>query len=89
MFIGFSGADLAVVYRCRSCKYSVWTTLEHSGTRADWLRRQLAGGVPSRFDDAVRARVRERYVDAIAGWRDGEGYRMPGEFVVAAARVPA
>ncbi len=36
----------------------------------------------SRFDDAVRARVRRRYIDAISPWRQGRGYRLPGEFVV-------
>jgi ubiquinone/menaquinone biosynthesis C-methylase UbiE len=39
----------------------------------------------SRFDDAVRARVRKRYLEAIAAWRHKRGYRVPGEFVVVAA----
>jgi ubiquinone/menaquinone biosynthesis C-methylase UbiE len=39
----------------------------------------------SRFDDAVRARVRTRYLEAIAAWRHGQGYRVPGEFVIATA----
>ena len=50
----------------------------------------LAGPVAlawSRFDDHVRARVRSRYLDAIAPWRDGRGYRLPAEFVVVAARA--
>jgi ubiquinone/menaquinone biosynthesis C-methylase UbiE len=38
----------------------------------------------SRFDDEVRARVRARYLDAIDPWRHGVGYRIPGEFVIAA-----
>lgn len=42
----------------------------------------------SRFDAAVRARVRRAYLDAIAPWRQGRGYRVPGEFVVVAARKP-
>jgi len=41
----------------------------------------------SRFDAAVRERVRARYLEAIAPWRDGRGYRVPGEFVVVAARA--
>jgi hypothetical protein len=41
----------------------------------------------SRFDSAVRERVRARYLEAIAPWRDGHGYRVPGEFVVVAARA--
>jgi len=39
----------------------------------------------SRFDPDVRARVRNRYVEAIAAWRHDRGYRIPGEFVVVAA----
>jgi len=42
----------------------------------------------SRFDAEVRARVRARYLDAIEPWRVGHGYRIPGEFVIAAAVVP-
>jgi hypothetical protein len=42
----------------------------------------------SRFDDEVRARVRARYLDAIAPWRHGRGYQVPGEFVVATAVAP-
>jgi len=41
----------------------------------------------SRFDAAVRERVCARYLEAIAPWRDGGGYRVPGEFVVVAARA--
>jgi ubiquinone/menaquinone biosynthesis C-methylase UbiE len=39
----------------------------------------------SRFTPATRARVFERYLDAIAPYRNGEGYRLPGEFVLATA----
>src|ERR1700691_1489779 len=42
----------------------------------------------SRFDDEVRARVRARYLEAIESWRHGHGYRIPGEFVIAAAVAP-
>jgi SAM-dependent methyltransferase len=37
------------------------------------------------FDAAARARVRQRYVEAIAPWRDGPGYRIPAEFVIVVA----
>jgi ubiquinone/menaquinone biosynthesis C-methylase UbiE len=43
----------------------------------------------SRFNDEVRARVRARYLDAIESWRHGQGYRIPGEFVIAAAVAPS
>ncbi|MBX3605954.1 MAG: class I SAM-dependent methyltransferase [Piscinibacter sp.] len=39
----------------------------------------------SHFDSAARARVRARYVEAIAPWRHGRGYRIPAEFVVVVA----
>jgi len=41
----------------------------------------------SRFPADARMRVRSRYVEAIAGWRQDRGYRIPGEFVVVAAAV--
>src|SRR5262245_33122269 len=43
----------------------------------------------SRFDTNVRDRVRGRYAEAISPWREGHGYRVPGEFVVACGRRPA
>lgn len=42
----------------------------------------------SRFDDEARARMRDRYVEAIEPWRDGQGYRIPGEFVIVSAVTP-
>ncbi|WP_077001365.1 class I SAM-dependent methyltransferase [Variovorax sp. KK3] len=42
----------------------------------------------SRFDSPVRSRVQGRYLDAIAGWREGQGYRIPGEFVIVSATTP-
>ena len=39
----------------------------------------------SRFDAPTRARVQDRYLQALAGWRHGAGYRVPAEFVVLAA----
>jgi len=43
----------------------------------------------SRFDDEVRVRVRARYLGAIESYRHGLGYRIPGEFVIAAAVAPS
>ena len=37
----------------------------------------------SRFDEATRIEVRQEYVQSIAPYRAGTGYRVPGEFVVA------
>jgi SAM-dependent methyltransferase len=42
----------------------------------------------SRLDPAARARVRRAYLDELAPWREGTGYRVPSEFVVVTARVP-
>ena len=36
----------------------------------------------SRFDPVVREHVRRHYLESIAPWREGAGYRVPGEFVV-------
>jgi SAM-dependent methyltransferase len=41
----------------------------------------------SRFDEATRRAVHAEYLDSIAAYRAGAGYRVPGEFVVAAARA--
>jgi len=37
----------------------------------------------SRFDEGTRIEVRQEYVQSIAPYRAGTGYRVPGEFVVA------
>jgi ubiquinone/menaquinone biosynthesis C-methylase UbiE len=42
----------------------------------------------SRFDAAVRARVRSDYVAAIRPWQHGRGYRLPSEFVIVTATAP-
>jgi hypothetical protein len=39
----------------------------------------------SRFDEATRARAHASYLRAIAPWRLGDAYELPGEFVVALA----
>lgn len=42
----------------------------------------------SRFDGAVRERVRARYLGSIDNWRVGAGYGVPAEYVLVAARRP-
>lgn len=39
----------------------------------------------ARFDEATRDRARLKYLASIEAWRHGDGYRIPGEFVVATA----
>ena len=56
-----------------------------------WRAALLAGPVAlawSRLEDEARERVRHRYLDSLAPWRHGPGYRVPGEFVFVTARVP-
>lgn len=36
----------------------------------------------SRFDDPARAKTRTEYLASIAPYRTGDGYAIPGEFVV-------
>ncbi len=42
----------------------------------------------SRFDEETKLRVYQSYARAIAAWRHHEGYLIPGEFVIVAARKP-
>ncbi|HWZ65063.1 MAG TPA: methyltransferase domain-containing protein [Steroidobacteraceae bacterium] len=42
----------------------------------------------SRFSAEARARVCQRYLAAIAPWRQGEGVALPGEFVIVGAQRP-
>jgi ubiquinone/menaquinone biosynthesis C-methylase UbiE len=43
----------------------------------------------SRFGEAARGRVRDRYLHEIEAWRHGGAYRLPAEFVIVAATVTA
>lgn len=42
----------------------------------------------ARFDEHTREAARTEYLESIAAWRDGYGYAIPGEFVIAAGRRP-
>jgi SAM-dependent methyltransferase len=68
------------------------TTLRYAN--ADEACRAAFAGGPvalawSRFDHDVRARVCQRYLDAIEPWRQGERYAVPAEFVVVTGDVRA
>jgi ubiquinone/menaquinone biosynthesis C-methylase UbiE len=58
----------------------------------DALRAVFLGGpvalAYSRFDQATRHAVNTEYLESIACYKVGDGYQVPGEFVVAAGRVP-
>jgi SAM-dependent methyltransferase len=68
------------------------TTLCYASA-ADALGAVFQGGpvalAYSRFDDATKRAVHTEYLESIAAYRSGDGYRIPGEFVVTAARAPA
>lgn len=57
---------------------------EHAACEAAFIGGPVALAW-SRFDRVARARVRERYLDAIRPWKQGAGYRVPVEFVMATA----
>lgn len=42
----------------------------------------------ARFDEATRTSAHAAYLESIAPFADGPGYRVPGEFVVASGRRP-
>jgi ubiquinone/menaquinone biosynthesis C-methylase UbiE len=68
------------------------TTL-HYASADEALEAVFRGGpvalAYSRFDAATRAAVHFEYLASIAAHADGDGYQIPGEFVVAAARSSA
>jgi len=73
-------------------EYRIDATLDYADLDEACQAALIGGPVAlawSRFDEAVRAKVWRRYADSIAKYRHGEGYRIPGEFVVARAVVPA
>jgi SAM-dependent methyltransferase len=63
----------------------ITTTLEYA-TAEDALGASFAGGpvalAYSRFDDEARESAHAEYLESIAAFRAGAGYRVPGEFVV-------
>lgn len=67
------------------------TTLVYRSAR-EALAAAFEGGpvalAYSRFDQATKRAVHDEYLESIAAFRDGDGYRVPGEFVVASARIP-
>jgi len=61
------------------------TTLDYAAAHEACDAAFIGGPIAlawSRFDDAARARVRRRYIEAIEPWRYDLGYRIPGEFVL-------
>ena len=67
------------------------TTLRYASPE-DALAAVFRGGPVAlaygRFDEATRRAVHAEYLASIAAYRSGDGYAVPGEFVVAAGRAP-
>ena len=82
-------ANLCADAKFEAVRYSRFTTTLNFADATEACDAAFVGGPValawSHFNDEVRARVRARYLDAIESWRDGDGYRIPGEFVIAAA----
>ena len=94
LFFGLGQGD-ALARRCAAAGLTV--TQSQRRNDALWhadedaaCQAALAGGPValawSRFDAATRARVRTRYLDAVAPWREGAAYRLPAQFVLVAAQ---
>lgn len=66
------------------------STLLHYESEDQALGAAFAGGpvalAYSRFDDATRDAAHADYLESIAPFRNGEGYEIPGEFVVTRGR---
>lgn len=66
------------------------TTVLEYDTAEDAVGAAFVGGAVAmayaRFDEATREEAHREYLEAIEPHRDGDGYRLPGEFVVVAGR---
>jgi SAM-dependent methyltransferase len=66
------------------------TTILEYDSPDDALGAAFAGGpvalAYSKFDDATRESAHAEYLESIEPYRSGEGYEIPGEFVVAGGR---
>lgn len=91
------GQGEALVRRCAMAGLQVTLQRRRSDSliyadAAEACAAAFAGGPVamawSRFGATVRERVQARYINAIASWRDGEGYRVPAEYVIVAAQRP-
>lgn len=71
-----------------ACEVRIQVGLEYADADAACDAALVGGPVAmawSRFDEETRRRVRRRYLDDIARFGDGDGYRIPGEFVLMVA----
>ena len=65
-------------------------TLLHYDSRKDACGAAFAGGpvalIYSRFDDQTREEAHAEYLASIEPYRNGNGYAIPGEFVITFGR---
>jgi SAM-dependent methyltransferase len=82
----FEGAEFTDVERVRVSVDLVYAD-EVAALGAAFLGGPVALAY-SRFDDATKASAHDDYLASIAPYRQGAGYRVPGEFVIASGRRP-
>jgi ubiquinone/menaquinone biosynthesis C-methylase UbiE len=91
------GQQDALVRRCADAEFEAIEQRRISMTltfadASDACNAAFVGGPValawSRFSDEVRARVRAAYINSIEKWSFGNSFRIPGEFVIAAAAAP-
>ena len=96
LFFGLGQGD-ALARRCSAAGLQVSAQRRRSDTLdyadADEACAAAFAGGPvalawSRFDATVRERVQARYLEAIAPWRQGRGYRVAAEYLIVAAERP-
>jgi ubiquinone/menaquinone biosynthesis C-methylase UbiE len=97
MFFALGTADrLSVVFRDQDLADVVTERIE---THLEWASAEEACGAAfaggpvalaySRFDESTRRIVHGQYLESIASHRQGDGYAVPGEFVIVAGRKRA
>jgi SAM-dependent methyltransferase len=96
LFFALGQGD-ALARRCASAGLRVTLQRRRSDTldyadATDACAAAFAGGPValawSRFDVTVRERVQLRYLESIARWRHGLGYRVPAEYLIVVAERP-
>lgn len=91
------GGEATLAEACRTAGFGevrtqrIPTVLRYADAEAACAAAFVGGPVAlawSRFDAAARARASARYLERIAPHRQGDGYALPGEFIVAIAAKP-
>ena len=97
MFFSLGTVDrLSMLFRDQGLADVVTERIE---THLEWASAEEACGAAfaggpvalaySRFDESTRRIVHAQYLESIESHRQGDGYAVPGEFVIVAGRKPA